>query len=106
MLKNPDYITARELLLEAISTVQTEQIPLCESGGRILSQDLIAAENIPPFDRSPYDGYAFRATDTANASRNTPVTLRVLETVHAGAVPTASVVEGTAVKLLTGGPFL
>ncbi len=105
MLKNPDYITARELLLEATGTVKTERIPLCESGGRILAQDLIAAENIPPFDRSPYDGYAFRAADTAKASRDTPVTLRVLETVPAGAVPSASVVEGTAVKLLTGAPI-
>jgi len=105
MLKNPDYITARETMLNVVHAVQTERVPLSESGGRILAQDLIAAENIPPFDRSPYDGYAFRAADTANASRETPVTLRVLEAVSAGAVPIAAVAEGTAVKLLTGAPI-
>lgn len=105
MLKNPDYITARRLLLETISTVGTEKLALCESGGRILAQDLVAVENIPPFDRSPYDGYAFRAADTEKASRETPVTLCILEEVPTGAVPTVPVTEGTAVKLLTGAPI-
>ena len=105
MLKNPDYITARRLLLETISTVGTEKLALCESGGRILAQDLVAVENIPPFDRSPYDGYAFRAADTEKASRETPITLCILEEVPAGAVPTVPVTEGTAVKLLTGAPI-
>ena len=105
MLKNPDYITARRLLLETISTVGTEKLALCESGGRILAQDLVAEENIPPFDRSPYDGYAFRAADTEKASRETPVTLCILEEVPAGAVPTVPVTEGTAVKLMTGAPI-
>lgn len=105
MLKNPDYITARRLLLETISTVGTEKLALCESGGRILAQDLVAEENIPPFDRSPYDGYAFRAADTEKASRETPVTLCILEEVPTGAVPTVPVTEGTAVKLLTGAPI-
>lgn len=105
MLKNPDYITARNLLLDAVNPVETEWTALSESGGRILAQDLIAAENIPPFDRSPYDGYAFRAADTADASKETPVTLRILEEVPAGAVPTITVTEGTAVKVLTGAPI-
>ena len=105
MLKNPDYITARGLLLDAVSTVGTERVPLSNCGGRILAQDVVAGENIPPFDRSPYDGYAFRAADTAGVSNERPVTLRILEEVPAGAVPTVTVTEGTAVKLLTGAPI-
>ena len=105
MLNNPDYIKARELLLHAVTPVGTEEAPLSECGGRILARDLIAAENIPPFDRSPYDGYAFRAADTASASRQTPVVLRVLEEIPAGAVPTAEITTGTAAKLLTGAPI-
>ncbi len=105
MMKNPDYSTARELLLAAVSPVESEAVSLSRCGGRILAQDLIAEENIPAFDRSPYDGYAFRAADTAGASGATPVELRVLEEIPAGAVPTVTVTEGTAVKLLTGAPI-
>lgn len=105
MLKNPDHITARNLLMDAVRVMGTEEVPLWESGGRILAQELIASENIPPFDRSPYDGYALRASDTANTSRETPVMLRVLEEVPAGAVPTNPVRKRTAIKLSTGAPL-
>ncbi|MBR5472057.1 MAG: molybdopterin molybdotransferase MoeA [Oscillibacter sp.] len=105
MLYHPDYITAREILLDAAAPVETERLDLTQSGGRILAQDLIAAENIPAFDRSPYDGYAFRAADTMTATREQPVMLRVLEEIPAGAVPTLPVTEGTASKILTGAPI-
>ena len=105
MLKRPDYMTARALLMDAVEPVGTEWAALSESGGRILAQDLIAVENVPPFDRSPYDGYALRAADTAGASGETPVTLRILEEVPAGSVPTEIVTEGSAVKILTGAPI-
>lgn len=105
MLKNPDYITARDLLLNAVDPTGTEWVALSESGGRILARDFIAAENIPPFDRSPYDGYALRAADTLCASKETPVTLRVLEEIPAGAVPTAAVTKGMAARILTGAPI-
>lgn len=105
MPNHPDYQTARELLLNAVSAVDTEPVPLSLCSGRILARDLTAAEHVPPFDRSPYDGYAFRAADTVDASKEHPVTLTVLEEIPAGAVPTAVVSQGTAVKLLTGAPI-
>lgn len=105
MLKNPDYKTARELLLQAVAPVMTEPVPLNQCGARVLAEDLIAAENIPPFDRSPYDGYSFRAADTAEASEEHPVTLQILEEIPAGSIPTVTVTEGTAVKILTGAPI-
>lgn len=93
------------MLLGLTRAVEPERVPLTDCAGRILAEDLTAAENVPPFDRSPYDGYAFRAADTASASRETPVTLEILEEVPAGAVPTKTVVPGTAVKILTGAPI-
>lgn len=105
MIKNPGYEHARELLLTSVAAVEAESVPLSECGGRVLAQDLIARENVPAFDRSPYDGYALRAADTANASREHPVTLRVLEEIPAGAVPTQNVTAGTAAKVLTGAPI-
>ena len=105
MLNNPDYEQARDLLLATVQPIGKEMVPLSQCGGRILAQDLIAQENVPAFDRSPYDGYALRAADTAAASKDTPVTLRILEEIPAGAVPTKTVTAGTAVKVLTGAPI-
>ena len=105
MLDNPCYERAQELLLSAVNPVGVERISLSECGGRILAQDLIAQENVPAFDRSPYDGYALRAEDTALATEGHPVILRVLEEVPAGAVPTKEITSGTAAKVLTGAPI-
>ncbi len=105
MLENIDFREAQQLLLAQVSAIDTETCPLSCCGGRILAADLTASENIPPFDRSPYDGYALIAADTADASAQTPVTLRILEEVPAGAVPTQTVSTGTAVKILTGAPI-
>ena len=102
MLSNPGYERAQELLLNAVKPVGAENVPLSQCGGRILAQDLIAQENIPAFDRSPYDGYAVRAADTASASKENPVGLRILEEIPAGAVPAKKVIAGTAAKVLTG----
>ena len=104
MLNNPDYIIARDLLLRLAVPVGTERVSLDQCGGRILAADLAAEAPVPPFDRSAYDGYAFRSADVESASRECPVTLRILEEIPAGAVPTVTVETGTAVKLLTGAP--
>jgi molybdopterin molybdotransferase len=92
---------ARALLLEAIAPVGEEIVPLAQAGGRILSQGLTATQDDPPFDRSPYDGYAFRSADTGDA----PVTLHILEEIPAGSVPHCTVTPGTAAKILTGAPI-
>ena len=100
-----DYIAARDLLLELVTPVGTKPLPLEDCFGRVLAADLIAGENVPAFDRSPYDGYALRASDTQTASRETPVTLTVTQELPAGAVPSCDVTPGTAAKILTGAPI-
>ena len=104
MVRNPDYTTACGILLDAVFPVETERISLSESGGRLLAQDLAAVENVPSFDRSPYDGYALRAADTVSASGEHPAVFRILEEIPAGEVSTVPVTWGTAVKILTGAP--
>lgn len=105
MLKNPDFITARNLLLEVAQPVDIEELELSRCTGRVLAESVSAAENVPPFDRSPYDGYAFRSEDTLTASKEAPVTLYIIEEVPAGAVPTKLCTKNTAVKILTGAPI-
>ena len=105
ILEFPAYTEARDLLLRHARPVGMETVPLDDSLGRILAEDLIAAENIPGFDRTAYDGYAFRASDIAGASRETPVTLRITEEIPAGATPTKTVTAGFCAKVLTGAPI-
>lgn len=105
MLEKIEFDAARDAILAAVSPVKTEKVSLSVCNGRVLAQSVCAVGNVPPFDRSPYDGYAFRAEDVAQASRENPVTLSVLEEVAAGAVPAKTVTAGTAVKILTGAPI-
>lgn len=105
MSKNISYTDARDLLLKLVSAVETERVALENCTGRVLAQDIAAQDNVPPFDRSPYDGYAFTASDTAAAARENPVTLRILEEIPAGAEARFRVVPGTAAKVLTGAPI-
>ena len=100
-----DYVRARDLLLSRVVPVDTERVPLVDCAGRVLAAALVAAEDVPPFDRSPYDGYALRAADTAGIDGDHPVTLDVLEEVPAGQVGRCAVNPGTAVKLMTGSPL-
>ena len=103
--QNIDYKAARELLLERARPVAAERVPLAAAEGRILAEQVRASRDVPPFDRSPFDGYAFQAADTAGASRDRPVTLRVLEEIPAGSVGTRTVGPGAAAKILTGAPI-
>lgn len=105
MARDIEFEQARDLMLDYAEPVSIEKIPLEECTGRILAQDVTAVESVPAFDRSPYDGYAFRAADSVSASAGNPVVLQVLEEVAAGAVPTQDVTEGTAIKILTGAPI-
>lgn len=105
MSKFISHIEARIRMLKGVCPVDTETVSLPGLPGRILAQNIAARENIPPFDRSPYDGYAFRAEDTENASQDAPVTLRILEEIPAGSVSHFPVTEGCAVKVLTGAPI-
>ena len=78
MAKKTDYKTARDLLLSRMVPLAAERVSCSESYGRILAEDVAAACDVPSFNRSPYDGYAFRAADTENASFDAPAVLKIL----------------------------
>lgn len=94
---------ALKLLLELAKTPQAETVELASCFGRVLAEDFISPEMVPPFPKSPLDGYAFRAEDTAGASADKPVVLRITEEIAAGYAPKKPVQSGEAAKILTGG---
>ncbi len=105
MLKHAPYEQVRDLLLSRVHPVGTQEIPLLDSAGRILAQQVHACADVPPFDRSAYDGYTFCSADVRSADKDHPVTLSILEEVPAGHLPTKTVTSGTATKILTGAPI-
>ena len=99
------HVEAVEILAAAVDAVETEKIGLSQCAGRILAQEIRAVEDVPSFDRSPLDGYAFRAEDVKEASADNPVTLKVLEEIAAGDVAHFEITEGTASRIMTGAPI-
>ena len=104
----PTQISMEEgmgLLLSAAVPMDKEEVRLLDASGRVLACDVAAMEDIPPFDRSPLDGYAVRAADIAAAGEDSPVTLKIIGEVPAGYVAERGPQEGEAVKILTGAPI-
>lgn len=81
---------------------ETGRVPLTESYGRILGEDVVADHDVPHFDRSPYDGFSIRAEDTKKASQEQPVEFEVVGEIGAGFVFTEEVKAFQAVRIMTG----
>jgi len=84
----------------SVRALASEPLALAEAHGRVLARDVLALVTLPPWDNAAMDGYAVRAADLAR----TPVTLRVTETVAAGAFPTRPLGAGEAIRVMTGAP--
>ena len=99
------YEEAKDILISNVQVIGTEKAGIDSLIGRILAEDIRAGEDVPGFDRSPYDGYAFKASDTAGTDEEHGVTLKVIENIRAGQVPVHSVTDGTAIRLMTSAPL-
>src|SRR5687767_15622625 len=91
---------AIDLVKARITPLPAESVPLEESVGRILAQDVIADSDLPPFDRSQMDGYAVRADDV----QQTPAKLRIVGESAAGRGWHQEMRSGDAVRIMTGAP--
>ncbi|HSL43640.1 MAG TPA: gephyrin-like molybdotransferase Glp [Anaerolineales bacterium] len=96
---------ARERILSHFQPVTTEMLPLVACSHRVLAQDIIASDDLPPFDNSSMDGFAVRAADVVDASPSSPRSLRVVADIPAGSHPTISLAAGEAARIMTGAPI-
>ncbi len=86
-----EVITADEAK-EAILTnwqlpSQVERASLTGAWGRVLAEDLVAAEDVPGFSRATMDGYAVKAEDTFGASESLPAYLSLVGEIPMGIAP-------------------
>jgi len=92
-------------VLSAFQPLPPERIPILETLGRVLTEDVTADMDIPPLANSAMDGYAVRAVETAGASRENPARLRIIYNLAAGYTTDAAVTAGCAIRIMTGAPI-
>ena len=74
-----DEAQRRFLAVLELHPLGEETIVLDEALGRILARDVVAAVDVPSFDRSGYDGFALQAADTYGAREEVPRRLTLLD---------------------------
>ncbi|HEX6082934.1 MAG TPA: gephyrin-like molybdotransferase Glp [Thermoanaerobaculia bacterium] len=87
----------RRVMAEVVAG-DVEHVPLGDSLGRVLREEVVAAHDAPAADNSGMDGYAVRFDDVANA----PVTLPVRGDIAAGHPSPTPLEPGTALRIMTG----
>ncbi len=91
---------AFQIIESEVSALGFETVPVGESVGRILAEDVVADTDLPPFDRSQMDGFAVRSDDIGNV----PVDLKIVGESAAGSGWTGRLKNGQAVRIMTGAP--
>ena len=88
------------LLGERVTAVaETERVPLRGARGRVVSADVKAPVDLPPFDNSAVDGYAVRHADLrVDGETKLAVTGRLT----AGAAAKLALKPGEAIRIFTG----
>ena len=96
---------ALEKVLAMFHPLGTERVPILESLGRVLAEDVVAKGDIPPHSNTAMDGYAVLTADLAGAGPESPKRLRVIENLAAGYVASERVTPGTAIRIMIGAPM-
>jgi molybdenum cofactor synthesis domain-containing protein len=97
---------AQAFIANAVRPIdRTERVPLAEASGRVLARDVVSTMDVPPFARAAMDGYAVRAADTKDATREQPKRLACVEKVFTGEVATKTVGNGECTEIATGAPM-
>ena len=92
---------ALELVLTRIHPVETEYVLIADAYKRVLASDVTSQIAMPPFERSPLDGYAYLAT----AGDRPSLQLNVVSEIPAGILSERVIAPGEAAKIFTGAPI-
>ena len=90
-------------ILAEIAALPVSHVPLADALRLVLAEDVVAQEDIPPFHNSAMDGFALLSTDS-QLRDGEPPRLQIIGEVAAGYVAEQKVVEGTAMRIMTGAP--
>jgi molybdopterin molybdotransferase len=90
---------AQEAIAHCIQPIShTDRVPLKQALGRTLASDITAPINVPSYNNSAMDGYAFRGADLKPGE----TTLQIVGKAFAGHAYTKLVNIGECVRIMTG----
>jgi molybdopterin molybdotransferase len=92
---------ALDIVTTQIKTVGSERVRLVEAYQRVLAEDVYSPMAMPPFDRSPLDGFTYRAGDLDPV----PLTLNVVSEIPAGTWSERELSVGECARIFTGAPI-
>jgi len=94
-----DTISFDDALSLALKSAQrsnrSEVVVISQALGRIVAEKIICQKNLPSFDNSAMDGFAFKHEDVGSR-------VRVASTIFAGDKPTEILQKGECYKIMTG----
>lgn len=103
------HTQARQIVIEKVASLimrqggigrAAETVPLTTALNRVMSQQIVADRDYPPFHRATRDGFAVRSADCSAG----PAKLTLIGEVRAGDSFTGEVGSGECVQIMTGAP--
>ena len=85
----------QKVLAHTKPTTKSHYLPTMDAVGSVLAEDVVVQKNVPSFDNSAMDGFAYRYSDAGK-------TLKVVAKVFAGTKEMPVVQEGECCKIMTG----
>lgn len=93
---------ALQIIKNNIPPPATQTLPLAETIGRYLAEDILAPEQSPRYTNSAMDGYGVRWEDVSGARPDAPVILAIAGESQAGTPFSGVVGKGKAIRISTG----
>jgi len=84
---------------------KVEVISLKNASSRVLAKDIVSQIEIPSFEKAAMDGFALKSPDTKNATKQSPVFLKIVGKIFAGNRKKNSIKLGETVAIATGSPL-
>ena len=96
---------ALEILNKNTKALKSEVVSIKDSLKRVLYGDVKSKINNPPFNKSVFDGYAFKSEDSKGTSKEHPIELKIVDEIFAGMWPEIEIKHGEAIRIMTGAPI-
>ncbi|MDK0952631.1 molybdopterin molybdotransferase MoeA [Clostridium perfringens] len=96
---------ALEILNKNTKALKSEVVSIKDSLKRVLYGDVKSNINNPPFNKSVFDGYAFKSEDSKGTSKENPIELKIVDEIFAGMWPEIEIKHGEAIRIMTGAPI-
>ena len=87
-----------------LDQLSSQELPLHQTQGMALAEQVVATVQLPPFNNSAMDGYAVRAQETESAGPNSPCNMPIQAVVAAGHPSQEPLKPGHAMRIFTGAP--